>query len=138
MVHFLNTSRLKFATVAFTLTILDIDISQKLKVHRFKRRHRSTVILSFLLEVVASFLRMLKLLLSLGVLLLLQVYIVSATPNPVVAQTQYGPIEGFVHTASDGSMANVFLGVPFSKPPVEELRFEVCFSPTDVKNEKSV
>lgn len=47
--------------------------------------------------------------------------------TPVSAQTQYGPVEGFVHTANDGSTANVFLGLPYAKPPVGELRFEVCF-----------
>jgi hypothetical protein len=38
--------------------------------------------------------------------------------NPVSAQTQYGLIEGVIHSASDGTVANVFLGVPYAKPPV--------------------
>uniref|UniRef100_A0AC35ESN5 Carboxylesterase type B domain-containing protein n=1 Tax=Panagrolaimus sp. PS1159 TaxID=55785 RepID=A0AC35ESN5_9BILA len=44
--------------------------------------------------------------------------------NPVSAQTEYGPIEGFIHAASDGTSSNVFLGVPYAKPPIGDLRFE--------------
>ena len=46
----------------------------------------------------------------------------------VIVETEYGPIEGFVHTVEDEQItANIFLGVPFAAPPVGELRFEVCF-----------
>uniref|UniRef100_A0AC34GRG4 Carboxylesterase type B domain-containing protein n=1 Tax=Panagrolaimus sp. ES5 TaxID=591445 RepID=A0AC34GRG4_9BILA len=44
--------------------------------------------------------------------------------HPVNAETEYGKIEGFVHTADDGTKSNVFLGIPFAQPPVGELRFE--------------
>ena len=45
--------------------------------------------------------------------------------NSVFAETIYGPIEGFRHTSRDGTQSHVFLGVPFAKPPINELRFEV-------------
>lgn len=45
--------------------------------------------------------------------------------HPVGAETEYGKVEGFIHTTDDGIKSNVFLGVPFAQPPVGELRFEV-------------
>ncbi|VDK59688.1 unnamed protein product [Anisakis simplex] len=42
----------------------------------------------------------------------------------VSIQTIYGQIDGFEHQTSDGHIANVFLGIPFAKPPIGELRFE--------------
>uniref|UniRef100_A0A8R1DT87 Carboxylic ester hydrolase n=1 Tax=Caenorhabditis japonica TaxID=281687 RepID=A0A8R1DT87_CAEJA len=48
-------------------------------------------------------------------LLLVAVY---ATAAPIV-DTNYGKVEGF-----DYEDAEVFLGIPFAKPPVDELRFE--------------
>ncbi|KAE9554519.1 hypothetical protein FO519_002275 [Halicephalobus sp. NKZ332] len=43
-------------------------------------------------------------------------------PHPVV-ETEYGFIEGKKMLLPDGKVANVFLGVPFAKPPVGDLRF---------------
>ncbi|KAK0405794.1 hypothetical protein QR680_018199 [Steinernema hermaphroditum] len=43
--------------------------------------------------------------------------------SPVV-ETPYGPVEGFEYALEDGTTANIFLGIPYAKPPVGELRFE--------------
>lgn len=44
----------------------------------------------------------------------------------VFADTEYGRLAGFrAKTAIDGKEVSVFLGVPFAKPPINELRFEV-------------
>uniref|UniRef100_A0A7E4VXK4 COesterase domain-containing protein n=1 Tax=Panagrellus redivivus TaxID=6233 RepID=A0A7E4VXK4_PANRE len=48
----------------------------------------------------------------------------------VQVSTNYGPIKGFIHTTDTGIKANVFLGVPYAKPPVGELRFEHPEPPT--------
>uniref|UniRef100_A0AC34GQ10 Carboxylic ester hydrolase n=1 Tax=Panagrolaimus sp. ES5 TaxID=591445 RepID=A0AC34GQ10_9BILA len=50
--------------------------------------------------------------------------LISDESIPVFAQTEYGAIEGFIHKADDGTVANIFLGIPYAKPPIEELRFE--------------
>uniref|UniRef100_A0A914ZFG1 Carboxylesterase type B domain-containing protein n=1 Tax=Panagrolaimus superbus TaxID=310955 RepID=A0A914ZFG1_9BILA len=49
--------------------------------------------------------------------------------NPVSAQTQFGAVEGFIHAASDGTVSNVFLGIPYATPPIGELRFERPIAP---------
>uniref|UniRef100_A0A7E4WB45 COesterase domain-containing protein n=1 Tax=Panagrellus redivivus TaxID=6233 RepID=A0A7E4WB45_PANRE len=49
---------------------------------------------------------------------------------PVKVSTNHGPVEGFVHTTDTGVKANVFLGIPFAKPPVGDLRFERPEPPT--------
>ncbi|KAE9549775.1 hypothetical protein FO519_007004 [Halicephalobus sp. NKZ332] len=43
--------------------------------------------------------------------------------DPVV-KTKYGDIQGFEFKAERGSEAEVFLGIPFAKAPLGELRFE--------------
>ena len=43
-----------------------------------------------------------------------------------VVDTKYGPVEGHTVTFSDGSAVNSFLGVPFAKPPLGALRWQVC------------
>ncbi|KAK0405788.1 hypothetical protein QR680_018195 [Steinernema hermaphroditum] len=43
--------------------------------------------------------------------------------SPVV-DTFYGPVKGFEYGMSNGDTANIFLGIPFAKPPVGDLRFE--------------
>ena len=42
-------------------------------------------------------------------------------------KTKYGDIQGFEFEAERGSEAEVFLGIPFAKPPIGELRFEVSY-----------
>uniref|UniRef100_A0AC35GMX6 Carboxylic ester hydrolase n=1 Tax=Panagrolaimus sp. PS1159 TaxID=55785 RepID=A0AC35GMX6_9BILA len=54
--------------------------------------------------------------------------------NSVFVQTQYGQIEGFIHVADDGIVANIFLGVPYAKPPIGELRFERPIPPEPWQN----
>ncbi|KAH7698560.1 Protein F15A8.6, partial [Aphelenchoides avenae] len=44
-------------------------------------------------------------------------------PHPQ-AETQYGPIEGKRYRTRDGRPTNVFLGIPYARPPVGELRFK--------------
>ena len=46
--------------------------------------------------------------------------------DPIV-KTKYGNIQGFEFKAARGSEAEVFLGIPFAKPPVGELRLEVRY-----------
>ena len=51
-----------------------------------------------------------------------------ATRPGVRVETEYGPIEGFVHEIPEEKVtANIFLGVPFAAPPVGDLRFRVGF-----------
>ena len=44
--------------------------------------------------------------------------------DPVV-ETKYGTIIGSNVNISDGKVAHFFTGIPFAKPPVGNLRFEV-------------
>lgn len=44
--------------------------------------------------------------------------------TPIV-HTSYGDVQGIQHRLPSGVTVDVFLGIPFAKPPVEELRFEV-------------
>ncbi|CAD5223852.1 unnamed protein product [Bursaphelenchus okinawaensis] len=45
------------------------------------------------------------------------------TASPVV-ETKVGTIEGFEHKVINGQSVDIFLGIPYAKPPVGELRFE--------------
>lgn len=62
-------------------------------------------------------------------LLLLAVLLVPLVlaSGPVV-KTKQGQVEGFYYPLSDGRNARLFFGVPFGKPPVGDLRFEVRLS----------
>uniref|UniRef100_A0AC34RHI0 Carboxylic ester hydrolase n=1 Tax=Panagrolaimus sp. JU765 TaxID=591449 RepID=A0AC34RHI0_9BILA len=42
----------------------------------------------------------------------------------VVVETKYGKVKGFDYKADRGFETEIFLGIPFAKPPVEILRFE--------------
>uniref|UniRef100_A0A915ING2 Carboxylesterase type B domain-containing protein n=1 Tax=Romanomermis culicivorax TaxID=13658 RepID=A0A915ING2_ROMCU len=44
--------------------------------------------------------------------------------RPIIIDTMYGKIQGFEMTTADGAKANVFLGVPYARPPIGELRFQ--------------
>jgi carboxylesterase type B len=41
------------------------------------------------------------------------------------AQTNYGAVRGRRLVLADGKEINVFLGIPYAKPPIGELRFKV-------------
>lgn len=55
--------------------------------------------------------------------LLLGITLVLGDDGPVVT-TNLGIVKGFAVQTTEGTMANIFLGVPFAKPPVGDLRFE--------------
>ena len=44
--------------------------------------------------------------------------------NPVV-MTEFGPVEGLSIPIHTGDVIDTFLGIPFARAPVGELRFEV-------------
>ena len=47
-------------------------------------------------------------------------------PNQApLAITQYGLIEGVAYEGPDGFHAEMFFGIPYAKPPVGALRYEV-------------
>lgn len=41
-------------------------------------------------------------------------------------RTNYGIVEGFSYNTSSGKNADIFMGIPYAEPPIEELRLEVC------------
>lgn len=43
-----------------------------------------------------------------------------------IVQTSQGPIQGFRYRLANGNWSEIFLGIPFAKPPIGDLRFEVC------------
>ena len=51
------------------------------------------------------------------------------TPAPI-ATTEYGKIEGLHYVTPDGFATQMFMGIPYAKPPINELRFEVGLSRT--------
>ena len=44
--------------------------------------------------------------------------------DPIV-ETNYGKLQGFTIDLENNEKADIFLNIPFAKPPVGELRFEV-------------
>jgi len=44
-------------------------------------------------------------------------------PSEII-YTKFGPIQGFLHPLVNGELAEIFLGIPFAKPPIGNLRFE--------------
>ncbi|KAI1711722.1 carboxylesterase family domain-containing protein [Ditylenchus destructor] len=68
-------------------------------------------------------------------------FYLASEPKPAkspIVETKYGLVEGFVHEiGSDGGhrlTADIFLGIPYAKPPVGELRFEKPESPEQFPN----
>lgn len=58
-------------------------------------------------------------------LLLLSLPFLSSTQSPPIVPTQYGEVKGFYFDSIYDVRAIIFLGIPFAKPPVGDLRFEV-------------
>ncbi|KAH7711698.1 CRE-GES-1 protein [Aphelenchoides avenae] len=56
-------------------------------------------------------------------------HVITADKAPLV-KTKHGCVQGFTIDLENRSKADVFLGVPFAKPPTEELKFERPQSPT--------
>lgn len=50
---------------------------------------------------------------------------VSVDDSNLQVQTNYGTVEGFSHTTPGGVKADIFLGIPYAEPPVDDLRLEV-------------
>lgn len=46
------------------------------------------------------------------------------TEQPPITDTSYGRIRGKRLILTDGKEINVFLGIPFAKPPLDDLRFK--------------
>ena len=44
--------------------------------------------------------------------------------SPIV-QTQQGSVQGLVQSTAEGNAFYSFLGIPFAKPPVGDLRYKV-------------
>lgn len=49
----------------------------------------------------------------------------AANPNPQVILND-GVVEGFELITVNGRKISAFEGIPYAKPPINELRFEVC------------
>lgn len=47
-----------------------------------------------------------------------------------IVQTSKGPVQGIVMTTPEGRDFNAFLGIPFGKPPLGELRYKVSRNST--------
>ena len=67
---------------------------------------------------------------SVAVIVLVLAFIVNEQlrkrkPETEVIETPAGRIQGSVSTSRDGREYYEFLGIPYAKPPVGELRFEV-------------
>ena len=45
--------------------------------------------------------------------------------GPIV-DTTYGPVRGADITMNSGDVIQAFMGIPFARAPVGDLRFEVC------------
>ena len=56
--------------------------------------------------------------------ILLVIHNICCDAGPVVV-TKYGSIEGESVVLGSGAVIDSYLAVPFAKPPIDELRFEV-------------
>ena len=54
------------------------------------------------------------------------IWAVVYSQDPVV-ETKYGGVSGESVVLADGSVIDSFLGIPFARPPVGELRFAVSW-----------
>lgn len=45
--------------------------------------------------------------------------------NETFVETKFGKLKGFQLELDNEKKVNIFLGVPFAKPPISKLRFEV-------------
>ena len=57
-------------------------------------------------------------------LFILVIFCSGTSANPVV-ETIYGSVEGREIPIHTGDVIDSYLGIPFAKPPLDELRFEV-------------
>ena len=59
-------------------------------------------------------------------LILIQVnWILAKNNQSKIVETTYGQLQGFGFTLNDGSVAEIYLGIPFAQPPTDKNRFEV-------------
>ena len=59
-------------------------------------------------------------------LILGALYTVAAQTEDVIVSTVYGDVIGQGIPLASGKVINSFLGMPYAKPPVGDLRFTVC------------
>ena len=62
----------------------------------------------------------------LALIIIGSVQLFAAQTDEVIVSTVYGDIIGQGIPISSGKVINSFLGVPYSTPPVGDLRFTVC------------
>ncbi|XP_039294727.1 venom carboxylesterase-6 isoform X2 [Nilaparvata lugens] len=63
---------------------------------------------------------------------LLSVIVYVGTESPPIVETSYGKVQGDFIVAKDGTKYEAFMGVPYAKPPVRELRFETNVNQTEL------
>ena len=68
-------------------------------------------------------------------LLVATVFVLATAHQPTV-YTKLGEVTGFQVATEIGGIADIFLGIPFSQPPVGELRFEVNILILDILRKK--
>jgi hypothetical protein len=51
-------------------------------------------------------------------------------PPSTIVTTNYGKVQGIISLSRDGRQYSEYLGIPFAKPPVGQLRFEVSLTIT--------
>uniref|UniRef100_A0A914ZEY8 Carboxylic ester hydrolase n=1 Tax=Panagrolaimus superbus TaxID=310955 RepID=A0A914ZEY8_9BILA len=58
------------------------------------------------------------------VFILLLLHLIQYLNASNIIKTEYGEIEGFKYLMKNGKNANIFLGIPYASPPIEDLRLE--------------
>lgn len=56
---------------------------------------------------------------------LINLFLLLLCQEDTFVDTKFGRLKGFKLDLIDNKKVNIFLGVPFAKPPISELRFEV-------------